>query len=292
MQTYKVGFLQERVTFTFEPGEITPIEDFDAAREWVNRSKHKDGFLYPPEVIQRLDDGTDVANSRRPAHLYHVPASHSLTCDLPVNSEDRHRTDASVIMQLIAYLFETWLQFDDWWFDARVPMRLPGLGASKTTTELFVSQSFAKWAVWPEMTKRRFVSALFMFNRAPSYEWDWEHFSAQYTVFDALYRTAVETDLIAEAKSHSERIRAFCNGLGLADSPEWVQEFVRLRNDLLHEAIWDGGLPGSAGGESAYMCQHHLRRLNQRAIPAIFGFSNEFVSSTWWSRSRTNFGTP
>jgi hypothetical protein len=195
-------------------------------------------------------------------------------------------------MQLVAFLFETWLQFDDWWFDARVPMRKQGLCPTLPTAEGFMSHCYKTWTGWPDVTRRRFVSTLFMFNRAPSYQWDWEHFAVQYIVFDALYKTATEIRAVPAANSHKERINQMCSCLGLARNPAKESEFVRLRNDLLHEAIWDGVLPGNGGSGDAFMCQYDLMRMNQRLIPAILGYQNEFVSSSWWARSRFIFGPP
>jgi hypothetical protein len=292
MDTYKIGFLRQHITLSFEVGEIVPVATFDAAREWIDSIRHEDGFLYPPEVIQRLDDGTDVPNSRRPAHLHHLPASHSLKCGFATKPDDRHRTDASMLMQLVAYLFETWLQFEDWWFDSRVPIKDHGLCLSKTTAERFLSHSYDRWKQWPVRTQRRFVNILFMFNRAPSYQWDWEHFSAQYMVFDALYRTGRDLKLCDKELPHRDRIIQACSIFGVPWDRNKVQQLVQLRNELLHEVIWDGGQPNSAGSGDAILCQYHLRRLNQRLISAIIGFRNSFVSSNWWTSGAVFFGDP
>ena len=291
MSDHRFGFLDARVTLTFLGGEITPADEFDDASKQIAAWKHKDGFLYPPTVFQSSDGDTELPNTRRPSHQHKLPASHALRCLADPNPCDPQRAHPSFVMQMVAYLFETWLQFDDWWFDARVPLRKPGL-TSIPISEDFLSHAYTAWQCWPACTRQRFVSALFMFNRAPSYQWDWEHFAVQYIVFDALHKTATDIEAVPEAKSHKARIDQMCKYLGLARNSAKESEFVRLRNDLLHEAIWDGVVPGNGGSGDAFMCQFDLRRMNQRLIPAILGYKNDFVSSSWWPLGASNFGPP
>src|SRR5262249_34951924 len=160
--------------------------------------------------------------------------------------DERHRPDASFIIHLLGYLHETQLQFGDWWFDVRVRISKDSLSSCTKTNEHFVSHAYEAWQKWPPRVRVRFANILFMFNRALSYEWDWEHFNIQYMVFDALYITAAELNLITKVKSHKARLSHTCKSLGLLEEPDRFKEFVRLRNDLFHEALWDNGQPGTA----------------------------------------------
>ena len=63
-----------------------------------------------------------------------------------------------------------------------------------------------------------------------------------------------------------------------------------LRNELFHETLWDGSQPCTAVNTDAFMCAYHLRRFNQRLIPALLGYNNEYVKTEWWSLSSFLFG--
>lgn len=292
MQEHRFGILTRPVSLSFGHFEIRPDPDFQAAQDWVTEYGHHDGYVYPPATVQLLETGEEVPRSRRPAHLFRMPASHVLLCNSACDQNDSHRVHASLVLQLIAYLYETCLQFDNWWFEARVPIRQHPLSVIRRNTEHFLSHAYDNWVQWPNVTRNRFVTTLFMFNRAPSYCWDWEHFTAQYMVFDSFFRTAVDLGLTSSKGGHAERFKRVCEDLGLAQSDSTICDFVRLRNDLFHEVLWDGGKPGSAGSGQAILCQFHLRKLNQCLIPAILGYKNEFSRSCWWSFARHFFAPP
>lgn len=291
MSVYPFGFLNQKGTYRFDGGEIAPCEDFDQSRLWIAKYAHRDGFLYPPISRTGPVDGEPLPNTERPARLHQLPISHTLRLDSEKEPSDRHRTEASVVIQLIAYLNGTWLQFGDWWFDARVPLDRQRRGCSHVTAEHFLSHGYKTWRQWPDQARTRFATTLFMFNRAPSYEADWEHFSVEYMVFDALYRTATEIMPVSKSGGHAERIDQLCRTLGLRENAELSKEFVRLRNDLFHEALWDSGQPGAARSGEAFMSQFWLRWLNERLVSAILGYKNDFLRSPWWSRGTYAFET-
>ena len=49
----------------------------------------------------------------------------------------------------------------------------------------------------------------------------------------------------------------------------------------MHEALWDGQLPGSQASDQSYLDAKLLRGLNSRVICAILGCQNKYVSSDW-----------
>jgi hypothetical protein len=82
------------------------------------------------------------------------------------------------------------------------------------------------------MARKRFTNILFMLTRAPSYEWDWEHFVIEYTVLDACYKTAEDLALVAVKGGHADRADRLCTAFGLQKNPALVKEIVKLRNDF------------------------------------------------------------
>ena len=146
-----------------------------------------------------------------------------------------------------------------------------------------MSCAYRQWQQWPATARTRLSNMLFMICRAPSYEWDWERLVVEYMVLDAAYRTAVELRHVKPTNAHAERIESLFEGYNLRRNPSFCKQVVSLRNDLLHEALWDHGQPGAAASLPAFFAPLHLRRLNQRLIPALPGYENDYVRSHWWS---------
>ncbi len=292
MSDYRFGFMPRQSSLAFAGWQVAPLDRFEDVKQWMVKHAHKDGFLYPPLGHSQTADGEVVPHSHRPVHLHRVPASHSLSTEYERRTSKNDRTGAAMVIHLLGFWHGTWLQFGDWWFDARIPLSTNSLNESNKAAEHFLTHAVDAWRKWPDEARKRFVNILFMFNRAPSYEWDWEHFAVEYMVLDALYRMAIDLQLMPRVKRHMERIDGMCQHLRVPENSTMSKELVRLRNDLLHETLWDKGQPGSAGSGAAFMCQFHLRRLNLRLVPAILDYRNDFVRTNWWTLGPYAFGLP
>ena len=156
MTSYRFGFLDKQVTYRFTGGEIAPVPEFDAAANWVALYRNKDGFLYPPTGRYQDKEGKPLPNTERPAHLFHLPVSHELRLDRDPPLTDRHRAHASFIIHLVAYLHGTCVQFEDWWFDARVPLgEHHNIHVCPATAEHFLSHAYQRWQTWPVPTQKQ-----------------------------------------------------------------------------------------------------------------------------------------
>ena len=69
-----------------------------------------------------------------------------------------------------------------------------------------------------------------------------------------------------------------------------VDTIVRLRNDVLHEALWDGRTPGEARSPASVAASMWLDGLSRRVTLALLGLSGQYVRSFWWSRSHFHLG--
>jgi hypothetical protein len=293
MGNFRFGFLCQKVTYDFVGGTIAPLPGFGDGKKWIAHYAHKEGFLYPPIVESRNEKGETVANTRRPAHLHRVPPSHELNLGPVQQQEDRSRPHASLIIHLVGYLHGTCVQFEDWWFDARVPLgEKHNIHFVRKTAEHFLSHAYTTWRQWPQPVRRRFTNILFMLNRAPSYESDWEHFLSEYMVLDACHRTAEDLGVAPKRGGHAERIDRLCRVYNLMQNPGLTREIVRMRNDLFHEALWDRGQPGTATTSGSPFFPLHLRRLNQRLVLALLSYQNDYMRSGWWAMGTSNFGIP
>lgn len=297
-----IGYLPWTGILQFKGGSISPLGEYQEVAEWVNTHKHRDGFLYPPlmhsvripvEYLGR--EGFNevelerIPNSERPAHLHKLPASHELSVQSPVHEHSPRWGDAAFLMHLAGYLFGVRLQFHDWWFDGRVPVQSTNnIHVSPSAASSFFSAAYATWRTLDTQNQKLATNILFMNSRTTVYEWDWEQFAVDYMVFDGCYRLASRVHSIPRT-NHPGRLMAMCSSFGIPTDQTRFAEIARLRNTLFHETLWDDGQPGTSGSSGAWYEAANLRRLNQRVIAALLGYSGNYISSNWWSLGMFSF---
>jgi len=283
------GFLPRKWELHFEGGRITPHPGYDEAATWVESNTNVDGFLYPPIVRERTresattEDPDDTAECERPARMYKIDPSHNLHLSAKGTKEDLQRGPGSFVIHLLAYLFGTRLEFSSWWLDGRVPIRRThNINLTRATAEDFLSHSYGRYSTWGEENQKLITNVLVTHSRAPSYEWDWEQFIIEYMVFDGCWKLGQNLHALS-SQGHGERIREACRRFKIPINEELVGAIVDLRNDLMHETLWDRSRPTSADSSWAYLAPRHLRRLNQRLVPALLGYLTPYVATPWWS---------
>ncbi len=297
------GFLPFKWVVEFDGGKIAPIPEYDELMVWVHQYVNEDGFLYPPIVHRvELDSVTmkylrKLPKTKRPAHLHRVPASHELVLPVSGTQEDFGRSPASFLIHLLSYLFGTRLQFCDWWLDGRVPIlekaRAHNISFTQNTAEGFLSHCYKIWKTWPGEEQQLITNILFMHSRTSSYEWDWEQFIIEYVVLDGCYSFGKSLGFVNKEPVHRKRIEVLCQAFGIPAKEDLIKEIVEARNELFHETLWDHSQPCIAKGGSAYhMLPYHLRRLNQRLIPALFGYGTPYVNTKWWVMGPFLFDQP
>lgn len=297
MITDRFGFFPCDWTFEFDGGTISPIPEIYKVRKRVEKYANEDGFLYPPVSYRvRLEPKTSkifgrIPGSERPAHLHRVPPSHDLRLHVAGTVDELRKGLGAFIIHLLAYLFGIRLQFYDWWFDSRVPVRMGQTHNSypnKATAENFLSHCYRVWQGWPTEEQRLITNVLFMHSRAPSYDWDWERFAIEYMVFDGCWKLALLQYGMKDAPDR-DRIKIACQRFSIPCDNVLVGRIVALRNNLFHETLWDSSQPCTAVSDDAFRQPYNLRQLNQRLIPALLGYNNRYVRSIWWSLSARSF---
>lgn len=297
MITDRFGFLPCDWTFKFDGGEISPIREITRVRKRVEKLTNTDGFLYPPHSYRvTLNPRTQkrkrkVPGTDRPALLHPVPPSHQLDLSEPISQEELRRGAGGFLIHLLAYLFGIRLQFHDWWFDSRVPIKIfqtHNTHVRQATVEDFLSHSYKTWRNWGPTEKMLITNVLFMHSRVPSYEWDWERFTFEYMVLDGCWKLA-ESIHGVKGKYHSDRIKNLCQKFAIAYDAKRVNRLVALRNELFHETLWDNSQPCTAVAADTFMKPHDLRQFNQRLIPALLGYDNRYLHTNWWSRGAFPF---
>jgi hypothetical protein len=298
-ETRLFGFLPNKWTIEFDGGKISPIPEFDNAAAWVDKYTNEDGFLYPA-TMQRVEvdpitmkPSKYIPKTERPAHLHRIRPSHKICLSTSGLPEDIRKGPGSFIIHLLAYLFGVRLQFENWWVDGRLPIRekarTQSISFAKDTAEDFLSHSYQTWKHWSQKEQKLITNILFMHSRAPSYEWDWERFTIEYMVLDGCLRLVQSLHLIQrkqrkkkKPRDPSEPIKTLCDSFSIPCDGDLACKIVSLRNQLFHRTLWDGSQPGTAVSSLAFMSPIHLRRLNQRLIPALFEYKTPYIKTAWW----------
>lgn len=283
------GFLFEKLQFSFEGGSVSTREDFVKARKWINSQTNKDGYLYPSTsytVTKNIKSNKwrRIPKTSRPAKFFHIPPSHYITLTSPQSERDNRYGLSGFVVESLAFLFGTKLQFWDWFIEGRIPTKTQtiNIALSPSDVEAFFQHAVPTWQAFDSDNKKRMSNLLFVHSVAGAVEWDWQRFMLEYMVTDACYRIAESTNRCRERK-HLHRLNALCDTFGLKKDEDWFELFGRLRNDLFHETLWDGGRIFGAQGSGSFYAPLHLRRFNHRLVTAILCGPGQYTKSGWTS---------
>ncbi len=178
------GYLPEAVEIDFSAGRIFPVENYVEVQAWFEKHRWKDksgsdrgGTLYPPMTeVWVLDPITKqpchaIPQSKRPAQLYRVPASHQMILKHPPGNREMERLGTiGFLMHLIGYLYDCRQQFHDWWLDTSVPMGTSSLHPSKSVADDFVERAYDTIRTWESRLQVLMTNILYMHCRAASHE--------------------------------------------------------------------------------------------------------------------------
>lgn len=289
----KIGYLPYKGSLQFSNGGIYPLENFRVIQEYVNKKLNKDGYFYPP-TVETYSQGFKVVNgklevfeelipnTKRHAQMFKMPASHELRIINPSNKDDPRNTDGLFITYLIAFIFGIRMQFHDWFFDGRVPVtRHQDFIFIHDATERFIDKAYDTWLTCTKENQLLLTNLLYMQTKVKSYEWHWERFLISYMVIDGCYKYLKETQSVTSEK-HKDRIKAIIDFFDIKFNTEWIDRIVGLRNEIIHEALWEGAQPGNSGSTYSYSAGFHLSKLNNRIIFALLGHRGQYIQSPWW----------
>lgn len=285
--TDRFGFLNHPKKIDFGYGHMTPCAEFADGLLTVQRDEHIDGFMYPPlSRTHRLSiDGSPqsvpLPNTSRPAPVFDMPMSHDLLIAAPVSNTDNRHEDGGLIVHLTAFFFGTRLQFEGWRFDGPVPTKpVNSFLYADDTPSHFIEWAYGKWRTWTPSLRRRYTNIVYMHTRAVSCGWEWDRFMYRYMVFDAICKFHQELEG-TKFTSHADRITEMCRRYDIARDADTIKSIVRLRNELFHEALWDGTTPGQRVGNN-FSTEKWLGNLNAKLIVATTGYTNAFTRRGWW----------
>ncbi len=288
MYVDRFGWIPRPLDIQMSFGQLRTLPDFDDTVAWMKNHSDYDGYLSPPvETVGTWQESNQASHSiyyvSRPTSLYKVPATHELY--LNAESDDLaalRNADSGFLVHFIGFLLGHRCQFWDWWVDLGVSVR------SHADYHILTDDSIGKcldlgmtsFRQWNERERTVFINAMYLHNRSVGYLFDWERFHSEYQVFDAFYAVAGSRFRLPNVK-HPKRFEVSCKHFGLYWHPDLVKNIVHLRNDLIHEALWSGQMPGTAPDDDSFYMPIWLHKFNQRLGLAILGFTNDYVRSRW-----------
>jgi len=277
------GFIPRRLAFMAAGYVVRPVADFDRIVKEEQSRAGSDGFLRP---ISGFKSHYRHRRSATAPTLFGMQATHEIVqAEEPALDPRTLRLgQRGVLIHGLAFLMGVRAQFSDWWFDGAAPTVTDEISPiADDDLGQVLDRMIKTWQTFPPLTQSRFVSILYVENRNQTYPWYWEQFMFRYTAFDAIYRCLIDIDAVPPAKAHGQRFKALADSGLLHWSPEEekiVEAFVRVRNELVHEAMLEGGAPGSDAGEVLQLA-FHLKRLNERLVLRLSNVRCGFVDSPW-----------
>lgn len=294
------GFLQQPIRGQFLGIKISPLSDHKERLNWLEENINRDGFFYPPQTATyKVDPITNentekIEDSERPASIFKLLPSHKISVTNPTNNLNSTNSDDVLVVNILAYLFGTRLQFSGWYFDTRIPINYTNdIVIYDEALFHFLEYIYNWWGRLSPKCQKKYINILYVFTRARSLLWKWEKFAHQYMVFDAIFNLHKELNSIQDNGSHRERFDTLIDEYSLPHNDDLVNKMYSTRNDLFHEAIWGENLLGFGPLDSNIQSLPlYLSALNSRLICSITDYKNEYSTSKWWTRQQFPFGRP
>lgn len=275
---------------------MDPLPHYWQSQAWFAKYASTDGYVYPPVGhTKQYKPGwkrpRKVPQSERPLLLHRLPTTHELTLSgSRAGSHTARRGKAGLVMYLLGAIYGYRCHFHDWWVDGRVPNKpdLDHWPASPEQAALIIDKALATWSQWPLQSRRGYMNLLYLHPRAACYETEWERFQAEYQVFDSISAVASRIKPFADRR-HGQRFYQLGRRFRIPMKRPLVTRLVRLRNNLVHEGIWDGGMPGEARRLDSYYASLWLHSLTSRLLLALLGVRGVYVQSGWWGLGAARF---
>ena len=199
--------------------------------------------------------------------------------------------DAGFPVHLLGFLCGMRCQFYDWWIDGRYWPAIDTDHAAPRVEVLaqVIGRMYDRWRTFGAQQRLVAINALFLQSRTRVYENEWELYQAEYQIFDAVFAVARDTGQVPNPPTHGDRIRAMCDHYGIPWEKDKAAFLVQLRNNLIHEALWDGRMPGEARSPESLRASWCLHKLSRRAMLSVLGITGPYVQSAWWGTGRVPF---
>ena len=269
----KFGYLPFPFTLQFSGGRVTALPNLNKAIKIMQKRMHPNLYIYPTAKQKK---------SRRPGSFHRLPSTHSIELDKAFASQEQARyEDAGFVMHLLGFLYGHRCHFHGWWVDGKVlfPEEIDHSIPTAHQTEAIISRSLETWQKFANRQRAGAINVLLLHTRSQVYDLEYERFSCEYQLFDGVYALAHPKE--GRQASHGKRLRSLCEEFEIPYEEELANKIVNLRNNLLHEAIWDDRMPGEARSDFSFYASLHLHKLTKRAMLAVLGLKGSYITSSW-----------
>lgn len=275
---------------TFRCGEVRPLaaDIYGRLRTWGEAHGHRDGWLYPSTLGWTRSvvapGGSEIeedwpANEPKPDVWIFEP-THEL---IWLHAVDTERHLPAIVINALGWAFGNRVQFADWRMDGRVRWSCsPSFGLRVVHVPYFLDRVVATAEALPTCHVE-ILNTLILHNRVPMYTWDWERHHWQYVVLDACWRLLNHLGRMPKEApgGHRARIETMCDRLRIPRLPDVESRIVGQRNELAHQGLWCGGLPGYQGTSDAHYDYFRMRKLADRLLLHVFDIDCGLRTRSW-----------
>lgn len=268
------GFLYNELEVEVECCKISLTKEYNTGREFVDKYLDKDGFVYLP------------TEKDKPSMLHKMPVSHTIEINNEKSEQYNRLHEAGLFINCLSFLCGTRLQFHDWWFDARVPIKISNwMWPHPKSIPEFLQCAYEYYKNQDEYDKNLLNNIFYMHSRFYTYVWEYEKVLFEHMVFEALYRINLHNhkeSINALVKAGiKNKLKVLCELFGMEYDEDVIKRITKLRNELVHESLWDGVTPGTKGSNDIFpaVAGDILYRLNSRIICCTIGYFNQYSKS-------------
>lgn len=258
---------------------------------WEKRAIH--GWVKP-------DTRASVLIASNASRFWRLPSTHRLKYIGTSRDERLGNALARFIVLFLGVLHGARLEFSNWYIEEEriaLPWPFVLLNESGVLAKLLDNLT-VKFDDFSESERDSVSSALLLHLRAPSYFNNWESFSWQYTVFDTFWRlsekqiTAAQTHRVSKWLRmicrrqprhipHAKRFKIFGEYYQMAVDKKKFDEWGKLRNSLIHQAVWSGKNIQEVEQQVAVTASEQLRNYCTLAILAALDIPTPCVNLRW-----------
>ena len=265
---HKFGFLPEPVAIKEPHFAIRPLADFRQHVDGVCSATTRDGFwLYPP------------CREGRSQQRISLPCTHVLEGSDISSDVARYLIAVFGLLNGLRLVPEQGIHF------YRVCVERHGLVdfvATDRAIRRVLNLAFDLWVNGSDPIRRNLVGALHWHLFSRSYEHSFEVFAAEYTVLDACWK--IHTLMNTEPSTpHALRIARLSKAHDIP-LPSWAaidsgntSYLSRLRNDLIHEALYARHPIGFAVPKGFSRIWLELHWFNSRLLLALLGENGSYI---------------
>lgn len=260
---------------------VEPLDDYAERKACFDACLVKNGsmlVLYPPIIVTERESGgkwVTVPGTQRPADMYFPAVSHKMVFPAGSDAKSLRKGESFFALQFLAYLYDTRLQFWDWQLDTRLIVNPRNSSFLVANAEPLISKALDRYRSLDPRKQLLLTNMLYLSSRSWHLFWEWERFWHAFLVFDS-----VRAFLANPGKpSWKEAVEQ----LEVPFDRDRIKRMKDLRNDLSHEGLWSGDIPGFAVSD---LPMTDLRGLNERLMAGLLGIGSSFRRSVWWDRQK------